>query len=52
MGLDLDGSGLLSQELLSPDVHAELGLDLQGCCVVPRPLLLDLVGPEVVELLR
>ena len=52
MGLDLDGGSLLSQELLSPDVHAELGLDLQGSCVVPCPLFLNFVGPKVVELLR
>lgn len=47
----LDCRCLLPEELLPAHVHAELGLYLEGGCVVTAPLLLDLVGLEIVEFL-
>jgi hypothetical protein len=50
VGLDGDSCLLLAQELLAPHVHLELGLDLECCRVVTPPLLLRLIGAQVVQL--
>ena len=50
VGLDGDSGCLFAEEFLAFDVHFELGLDLEGGSVVPGPVLLALVGPQVVDL--
>lgn len=50
MGFYLNCCCFLPEEVFPPYVHAELRLDLEGCCVVTAPLLLDLVGLEVIKL--
>jgi hypothetical protein len=51
MCLDGDGCCLLPEEFFAFYVHFELRLNLQGGCVVTRPILLALVSAEVVDFL-
>jgi len=52
MGLYFDGGCPFAQILLAFDVHFEFGLYFEGGGVVPGPLLLALVGTQVVHFLQ
>jgi len=51
MGLDRDCSSFHAKELLPFDVHLEHRLNFERSSIVPFPVLLALVGSDVVDLL-
>jgi hypothetical protein len=51
MSLNLNGCSLFPQEFFPLDIHAKFRLNLECSGVIPSPLLLNLIGAEVIELL-